>query len=69
MTLTAPRCVHVEKSGVPFAEIMNNLRAWLDHHKIEPAEFKSQAAAPDLLALDIRFEREEEAQLFERNFA
>lgn len=69
MTLKSPVSVHVEKREASFGDIMNRVRAWLDRHKIEPAEFRSRATGPGEIALDLRFKNENEARLFEREFA
>ena len=69
MTLKTPHCVHVEKPEASFGSIMSEMRSWFDHRKIEPAEFKSLPTEPGVIALDIRFEHEEEAQLFDQAFA
>ena len=69
MTLTSPRCVHVEKPEASFGPIMNDIRSWLDSQKIQPAEFRSGPAEPGVVALDIRFNRDDEADLFEHAFA
>ena len=69
MALKNSHCVHVEKPEGSFGAIMNDIRSWLDHRRIEPAEFKSLPTAPGVIALDIRFEHENEAQLFEQAFA
>ena len=46
MTLKDPRTVHVEKPNASLAELMNRVRSWLDDHKIEPTEFRSDAPGP-----------------------
>lgn len=69
MTLKSPHRVHVEKPEASFGQIMSDIRSWLDHQKIQPAEFRSGPTKPGVVALDIGFERDEEAQLFERVFA
>jgi len=41
----------------------------LDHKKIQPTEFRSGPTAPGIVAFEIGFNREDEAQLFEQTFA
>ena len=69
MTLKDPRTIRVEKPEASFADLMNRIRSWLDNHKIEPTEFKSDTAEPGSVAFDIRFRSEDEARLFEMEFA
>lgn len=49
--------------------MMNRIRLWLDNHMIEPAEFRPEVAAPGSVAFAIRFKSEDEARLFESEFA
>lgn len=69
MTLISAHVVRVEQPEASLADIMNLIRLWLDSHKIEPAEFKTDTVKPGAIALDIRFKSEDEAQLFEQKFA
>ena len=69
MTLTSPVRVHVETPVARFGEVMNQIRSWLDTHKIEPAAFKSDVAESGTIVFDIQFNTEDEAYLFERKFA
>lgn len=69
MTLISPLSVEIVKPETAFAETMTGIRTWLDHQKIEPAEFKTLAAGGKNLTFQIRFQREDEAVLFERAFA
>ena len=46
MTLNPPFVVRVEKQpDRSFGEIMNAIRTWLDHRKIEPVSFEPVAKA------------------------
>lgn len=47
---------------------MNEMRAWLDTHRVKPVEFKIAMTGMPGIVFDIRFRREEEAILFERVF-
>ncbi len=69
MTENSPLSVRIEKPGKPLGEVMNEIRAWLDSNKIQPAEFKQDAADPAIVAFSIRFAREDEARLFAQEFA
>ena len=69
MTLKSPLHVIIEKPATSFADTMSAIRTWLDHNKIEPIEFKTLTADEERLALEIRFQREDEALLFDRAFA
>jgi hypothetical protein len=54
--------------GTPLGDAIHEIRPWLDRHKIEPVEFKSEAKH-GAITLDICFRSQDEAQLFERDFA
>ena len=54
--------------GTPLGDSISDIRPWLDRHKIEPVEFKSEAN-DGTITLDICFRSQDEAQLFERDFA
>ena len=71
MALNPPFVVRVEKKPEEgsFGEIMNAIRTWLDHRKIEPILFQSVANADSAVGFEIAFESEDEAHLFEREFA
>jgi hypothetical protein len=47
---------------------MNEIRSWLDSHKIQPADFRPSESGPGDVAFEIRFLREDEAHLFEQAF-
>jgi hypothetical protein len=62
--------VRVEKKPESsFGAAMNDIRAWLDHHKIEPTSFKPVAKAVTGVGFEIGFNSEDEAHLFQREFA
>jgi hypothetical protein len=48
---------------------MNEMLAWLDDHLLKPVEFKIAMTGVPGIAFNIRFQREEEARLFETAFA
>ena len=59
--------VHIETPvEMSLGNAMNDIRSWLDRHKIEPVEFKSNSIE-DVFTLDIRFGSQDEARLFERD--
>ena len=68
MTLSSPLIVRVERPGKAFGTAMNEIRSWLDSHKIQPADFRPGKSDPGAVAFEIRFKREEEAHLFEQAF-
>ena len=47
---------------------MNEIRSWLDSHKIQPVDFRPSESAPGAVAFEIRFRHEDEAHLFEQAF-
>jgi hypothetical protein len=69
MALKSPLSVRIERSGRPLGEAMNEIRSWLDDHKIEPADFRSVSSARGRAVFELRFEREDEARLFQQTFA
>jgi len=68
MTLKSACSVHVEKPQDSLAEVMNRIRLWLDDHRIQPADFRTSTVS-GLVAVDISFHREDEAELFATEFA
>ena len=68
MTRTSPLVVRIERSGTPFGSVMNEIRSWLDSHKIQPAAFKADTPASGPVAFEIKFQHEDEAQRFEQAF-
>ena len=70
MTLNPPFVVRVEKQPErSFGDIMNAIRTWLDHRKIEPVSFEPVAKADRGVGFEIAFNTEDEARLFQREFA
>jgi hypothetical protein len=70
MAANPPFIVRVEKkSDVSFGDIMNAIRTWLDHRNIEPVSFEPAAKADRGVGFEIAFNSEDEAHLFEREFA
>lgn len=69
MTLKSPLSVRIEQPQKAFGVAMNEIRTWLDTHKIQPVDFRPDPAGPGAVAFEIRFSREEEARLFEQTFA
>jgi hypothetical protein len=61
--------IHLEKPQSSLGETMNEVRLWLDSHKIEPVDFKTVPLDGGRVAFDIRFQSQEEANLFQRAFA
>jgi len=68
MTQNSPLSVRVESPEKTFGQAMNEIRSWLDNHKIQPAAFKADTTAHGPVAFEIKFQREDEAHLFERAF-
>jgi hypothetical protein len=73
MALDPPFVVQIEtKPGEPggsFGETMNTVRTWLDHRHIRPVSFLPITNARSGVGFEISFNSEEEAHLFERDFA
>ena len=70
MALNPPFVVRVEKKpGSSFGAIMNEIRTWLDHRKIEPISFEPVANAHRGVGFEIAFESEDEAYFSKRPFA
>lgn len=68
MTQNSPFSVRVERPEKTFGQAMNEIRSWLDSHKIQPAAFKADTTAPGPVAFEIRFRHTDEARLFEQAF-
>ena len=60
--------VRIEKPTNVFGISMNDIRAWLDNNKIEPIECKTTSLPDAAVAIDIRFARRGEADLFQQAF-
>jgi len=69
MAQSSPLIVHIEARGKSLGIVMNDIRSWLDSHKMQLIDFRPDAAAPGAVAFDIRFAQEHEARLFEHAFA
>jgi hypothetical protein len=69
MALNPPFVVRIEKKpDRSFGVIMNDIRTWLDHRRIEPVSFTPVAKADTGVGFEIAFHTEDEAHLFEREF-
>ena len=60
--------VRIEKPTDVFGPLMNDIRAWLDNNKIEPIECKTTSLPDAAIAIDIRFAKQGEADLFQHAF-
>jgi hypothetical protein len=69
MTIKSPLIVRVERPETSLGDAMNEIRSWLDSHKIQPAEFRSDPSVPGATAFEIKFNQEHEARMFEQAFA
>jgi hypothetical protein len=72
MTLKSPTTVIVENVAsenppIDLGQVMSEIRFWLDRHKVQPAEFKTVPMETGGIAVQIRFNTEDEALLFEQN--
>jgi hypothetical protein len=62
-------CIYIETPvGTPHGDSINDARPWLERHKIEPVEFKSQSR-DGIITLDMPFRSQDQARLFDRDFA
>jgi hypothetical protein len=62
-------CIYIETPvGTPLGDSINGIRPWLYRHDIDPVEFKSETKG-GVITLDLRFRSQDEALLFERDFA
>ena len=68
MTFKPPLSVLIQKPVASLSDVMNDARSWLDSREIEPIEFKTYTTEAGDLALEIRFNTEDEAFLFAREF-
>jgi hypothetical protein len=69
MALVPPFTIRIEKPGTALAETMNEMRAWLDKHGVQPVEFKIAMTGIPGIAFDVQFRSEDEAVQFEQVFA
>ena len=68
MTLGTLFNVRVEKPRSAIAATMNQMRAWLDAQKVQPATLKV-APTDNGVVFGIRFEEQYDAMLFQQRFA
>ena len=69
MALAEPFTIYVKRpAGTALGDVMNEARSWLDKSQIEPVEFKSVVNRATV-GFEIRFRNQDEADLFEREFA
>jgi hypothetical protein len=67
--LNSPFVVRIEKKPEKsLSDTMNQVRTWLDHRKIGRVSFKPVAKADTGIGFEIRFNTEDEAELFEQEF-
>jgi hypothetical protein len=65
-----PFVVQIErKPGRSFGETMSAVRIWLDHRDIRPTSFLPITQIDSGIGFEIGFNSEDEALLFEREFA
>jgi hypothetical protein len=65
-----PFVVQIErKPGGSFGDTMNAVRIWLDHRDIRPTSFLPITQIDSGIGFQIGFNNEDEAHLFEREFA
>jgi len=69
MALNPPFTIRIETPETALAETMKEMRIWLDKHRVQPVEFKMATTGLPRIAFDIQFRSEDEAYLFERQFA
>jgi hypothetical protein len=68
MALDPPFTIR-EKPETALADAMAEMREWLDKHRVQPLAFKIAMKELPGIAFDIQFRSEDEAHLFERQFA
>jgi hypothetical protein len=67
MSLRSDLIVRVEEipeTGKSVGDTMNDIRTWLDHHKIKPVAFKTIDRSPVGLGFEIAFENPHDARFF-----
>ena len=65
----SPTTVILEKSKAGLGYAMNEIRSWLDGHRIQPVWFKTLPKKTGGVAVEIRFDTEYEACLFVQKFS
>ena len=70
MALDPPFVVQIENNPASsFGETMSAVRIWLDHRDIRPTLFRPITQIDSGIGFQIGFKNEDEAHLFEREFA
>src|SRR5687768_8266528 len=58
------RVEEIPETGISFGDAMNDIRTWLDRHKIEPLVFKTIDRSPAGRGFEITFANHHDARLF-----
>jgi hypothetical protein len=64
----SPTTVILEKPAADLGYAMNEIRSWLDGHRIQPVGFKTLPRKTGGVGMEIRFDTEGEACLFVQKF-
>jgi hypothetical protein len=68
-TITSSQLVRVgHLPGSSVGSLLSDMRTWLDHHGIQPCEFRTATIAVDDIAFDVEFRHAEQAALFREAF-
>ena len=67
MTAASPITIRIEPRETSLAQIMNEVRAWLDSNKIEPVDFKTIISHRGV-GFELRFQERDQAELFQQAF-
>jgi hypothetical protein len=64
-TITSNQLVRIEHiPGSSVGSLLSDMRTWLDHHGIQPCEFRTATIAVDDIAFDVEFRHAQQAALF-----
>ena len=66
--MIAMREVEVRIKGSNIADVMGELRKWLDHHDCTPENFDIQVASDRSVVVRIEFTDDRMAEAFDRDF-
>lgn len=69
-TITSKQWVRIEHlRGTAVGPLLNDMRTWLDHHGIQPIEFRTATLDIDDIVFDVEFRHVDQAARFRAVFA
>ena len=61
------RVEEIPETGISFGLTMNDIRTWLDHHQIQPVDFKTIPRSFGGMGFEITFANQHDARHFQQD--